>query len=106
MQTEYKNRTRGIKMREVLNEIIEAIKTLNHRDFLDYLAIVAPLILSFVAIFISVYTIRKQTKIDLFEKRYETIQIFSFLLEGSKLHYQKKYRQKTYGKWVCTITNQ
>ena len=94
MQTEYKNRTRGIKMREVLNEIIEAIKTLNHRDFLDYLAIVAPLVLSFVAIFISVYTIRKQTKIDLFEKRYETIQIFSFLLEGSKTALSKEIQAK------------
>jgi hypothetical protein len=54
------------------------------RDFWDYAAIIAPFVLSVVAIFISIYTIRKQTKSDLFEKRYSIIYTLGFLIQGSE----------------------
>jgi hypothetical protein len=43
---------------------------MNQRDVWDFVAIIAPLLLSVVAVYISVRTTKKQNKIALFEKRY------------------------------------
>ena len=48
---------------KLIDERIELILQLFERDFWDYAAIIAPFVLSVVAIFISIYTIRKQTKL-------------------------------------------
>lgn len=57
-------------MREVLQEISNILNEMNQRDLWDYAAIIVPLTLSIVAIFISIHTTIKQNKIAMFEKRY------------------------------------
>lgn len=81
-------------MNDILKEIIEAIKMINHRDLWDYIAIIAPIALSVVAVSISVYAIIKQTKLDLFEKRYTAINVLSFLVEGTKTMLSEKIQEK------------
>ena len=69
---------------KLIDERIRLFLQLFERDFWDYAAIIAPFVLSVVAIFISIYTIRKQTKSDLFEKRYSIIYTLGFLIQGSE----------------------
>lgn len=69
-------------MDEILQELVEIVKTLNQRDFWDYAAIIAPLILSVVAIVISIYSIHEQNKIALFDKRYKANDILVFLMSA------------------------
>ena len=81
-------------MNDILKEIIETIKMINHRDLWDYVAIIAPIVLSVIAVSISVYAIIKQTKLDLFEKRYTIINVLGFLVEGTKAMLSEKIQEK------------
>lgn len=63
-----------------METLINAIQALKQRDAWDYVAMVTPLILSSVAIWISIHTTRKQNKIALFESRFSVFHIFCFLL--------------------------
>lgn len=54
------------------------------RDFWDYAAIIAPLVLSVIAIAISIYSIQKQNKISLFDKRYRACDSLFFLMSVVK----------------------
>jgi len=90
-------------MNEIIKELIDVIKEMNQRDLWDYVAIIAPILLSVVAIFISIYTVRKQTKTDLFEKRYAIIYILGFLLEGTKTVLSEKIQAKDF--WAMGMYN-
>lgn len=63
-----------------MEELIEVIHQANQRDFWDYTAIVAPFLLSVVAIAISIYSVKKQNNLSLFEKRYRMSYILGFLV--------------------------
>lgn len=66
--------------------LAEAIYSLGQRDFWDYLAVAAPLVLSAVAIGISIATAKKQNQIALFEIRHKVLYtINSFLLFGESI---------------------
>lgn len=51
------------------DELIAAIGTLSEKSTFDYLIAIGPIVLSLIAIFISIYTTVKQNKIALLEKR-------------------------------------
>lgn len=53
-----------------MEEIVEAIEELAEKSIIDYLVIIVPIMLSVVAIGISIATAKKQNKIALFERRY------------------------------------
>lgn len=53
-----------------MSELINAIKSLNSRDWFDYFSAFLPLVLSIVAIIIAIDTSKRQNKATLFEKRY------------------------------------
>lgn len=63
-----------------MEQLIEAIYSLGKRDWFDYLSIAAPLILSVIAIWISVSTARKQNKIALFDIKCEALHVISLIL--------------------------
>ena len=71
-------------MKELLAELIIAVQSLQQRDLWDYFAIIAPLVLSVVAVWISISTAKKQNKIALFEMRYKTVSVLCFLLPVAK----------------------
>ena len=54
-------------------QVAAAVRTLGTRDWFDYLSVLAPLVLSAVAIWISISTARKQNRIALFNMRYDAI---------------------------------
>lgn len=56
-----------------MNELINAIEELGRKDFLDIAVAFSPIILSVIAIVISIYVARKQNKIAMFNIRYEAI---------------------------------
>lgn len=56
-----------------MKELIEAVYSLGQKDIFDYLLATAPIILSLIAIIISIYSVKKQNAIALFEKRYKII---------------------------------
>ena len=53
--------------------VIEAIYALGVRDWFDYVAVIAPIGLSVVAIWISLYTVHTQNRIALFEINYSAL---------------------------------
>ena len=53
-----------------MEEVVKAIEKLAEKSIIDYLVIIVPMILSVVAIGISIATAKKQNKIALFERRY------------------------------------
>lgn len=70
-----------------MQDLVNAIHDLAVHDWVDYCAVFAPLILSAVAVLISIHTARKQNKIALFEKRYEcysSIKKFTSFADGIK----------------------
>lgn len=71
-------------MEELLSELIANVQLSQQRDLWDYIAIIAPLVLSVVAVWISIGTAKKQNKIALFEMRYRVVSILSFLLPVAK----------------------
>ena len=56
-----------------MNELIQKWTSLPLEDKVDYFIIIIPIVLSVVAIYISVATARKQNRIALFDKRYVAI---------------------------------
>lgn len=54
-------------------QVAAAVRALGTRDVFDYIAMFAPLVLSVVAIGISISTARKQNQIALFNMRYDAI---------------------------------
>lgn len=67
---------------KLINEIFQPIF---ERDFWDYASIIAPFVVSCVAVFISLYSLHKQNKIALFDKRYKAFNILSFLMETARV---------------------
>ena len=53
--------------------LVEAIEKLAEKDLIDYLLVIVPIVVSVVAIYISIATARKQNKIALFERRYNCL---------------------------------
>ena len=51
--------------------LIEAIRQLSEKSILDYVIAIAPVVLSVVAVIISLCIASRQNRIDLFEKRFE-----------------------------------
>jgi len=56
-----------------MNDLIQKWMGVPLQDMVDFLIILSPIILSAVAIYISIATARKQNRISLFEKRYIVI---------------------------------
>ena len=56
-----------------MKEIVTAIEKLAEKDIVDYLLIIAPILISIVAIIISIATSCKQNKIALYEQRYRCL---------------------------------
>ena len=75
---------RGVAMEETLKEIVKAIEKLSEKDIIDYLLVIVPILVSIVAIFISIATARKQNKIALFERRYNCFFQIKTVLAFSK----------------------
>lgn len=71
---------RGAYMKKILSELIEVIELANTKTLWDYLIVSVPIIISVIAIFVSVGTAKRQNRIALFEKRYEVISLLGFLL--------------------------
>lgn len=59
-----------------MQDLVNAIQALGVHDWVDYLAVFAPLVLSAVAIGISISTEKKQNRIALFNKRLTIINDF------------------------------
>ena len=61
-------------MNEVkIQELIEAIEKLSQKGWVDYLIVIVPIMLSVIAVFISISTARKQNSIALFDMRYKAL---------------------------------
>ena len=56
---------------EIYRDLIEAVRQLSEKSVLDYVIAIAPIVLSIVAVIISLSIAYRQKKIDLFEKRFE-----------------------------------
>ena len=56
-----------------MENIVKAIEKLAAKDIIDYLLVIVPIVVSVVAIVISIATARKQNKIALFERRYNCL---------------------------------
>ena len=66
--------------------IIQAIEKLSEKSVIDYLLVAVPIIISVLAIIISVKTTRKQNRIALFELRYNCLfQIQTILSFGEAI---------------------
>lgn len=53
--------------------VIQAIEKLSQKNIIDYLLIIVPIIISLVAIFISIATAKRQNNIAMFELRYKAL---------------------------------
>lgn len=89
-------------MEELLTELITTVQCLQQRDLWDYFAIVAPLVLSVVAVWISISTAKKQNKIALFEMRYKVVSVLCFLLPVAKEVVDPKEKEIDY--WTILAT--
>lgn len=67
------------------DELIAVISALSEKSFFDYLISIGPIVLSIVAIFISIYTTAKQNKIALFDKRCYVLEIIKRIILFSEL---------------------
>ena len=63
-----------------MDQLVEAIYSLGKHDWFDCLAVTAPIILSVVAIWISISTARKQNRIALFDIKCEALHVISLIL--------------------------
>ncbi len=66
-------------MEEKMNEIIGLINEMSKLNSYDYLITILPIVVSIVAIGITIYNACKQNKIQMFEKRYEVVNAISFV---------------------------
>lgn len=67
------------------DNLIMAINALTKKDTFDILIAVGPFALSFIALGISIYTVWKQNRIALFDKRYHIFEIIRHIILFSKL---------------------
>lgn len=67
-----------------MEELVKAIEKLAEKDLIDYLLVIVPILVSIVAIFISIATAKKQNKIALFERRYNCLFQIKTVLAFSK----------------------
>lgn len=67
-------------MNETMKQLAEAVVALNSRTWVDYLLVIMPVIISVIAIVISIITANQQNKIALFEKRFECVSLLSFIM--------------------------
>lgn len=63
-----------------MEDIVVAIQQLSQKTCLDYLQVWVPILLSLVAVTISICTARKQNRIALFEKRISVLSIAEMLI--------------------------
>ena len=70
-----------------MDELISAIEKLSQKDWVDYLLIIIPILVSLVAIVISVATARKQNRIALFKMRYGALMQIKTILRFEKETY-------------------
>lgn len=62
-----------LKGKVCVEELIKVIQALEQRDWIDIVAIFSPIILSVVAIIISIQTTKKQNAIAMFDKKYNVV---------------------------------
>ena len=69
-----------------MEDVVKAIEQLAEKDIVDYLLIIVPIVVSIVAIVISIATAKKQNKIALFERRFRCVsQIQMIVAFGSSI---------------------
>lgn len=68
-----------------MEDVVKAIEKLSEKDIIDYLLVIVPIVVSIVAIFISIATARKQNKIALFELRYKALITIKAILRFDSL---------------------
>jgi len=56
-----------------MEDIVNAIEKLAEKNWVDYFLIIVPIVISIIAIGITVYTARKQNRIALFQLRYKAL---------------------------------
>ena len=64
-----------------MDELIQAIEKISQKDWVDYLIIIVPIMLSVIAVWISLATASKQNKIALFDMRYKALKHFQKIIE-------------------------
>ncbi len=69
-----------------MGELIQAINNLSQTSWLDICAVVAPIILSVVAIIISINTARKQNKIALYQERIKYLDELKFFISKIEIN--------------------
>lgn len=67
-----------------MESLVTAINNLGQRAWIDYIAIFSPIVLSVVAVWVSMATARKQNKIELFEKRYKVYTLLMTIIQIQK----------------------
>lgn len=77
-----------------MEELVSAIEKLAEKSTFDYIIIIAPILLSIIAIGISIFTAHRQNKIALFEKRYEVISEVKSILAFAKTVSDYKDKRK------------
>lgn len=65
---------------DTCDELITAICALSEKSVFDYLIAIGPIVLSLIAIFISICTTAKQNRIALFEKRFCVLEIIKRII--------------------------
>ena len=74
-----------------MDDRVKAIEKLADKDIVDYLLVIVPIVVSIVAIYISIATARKQNKIALFERRYNCLFQIKTVLAFSKTGSLERY---------------
>lgn len=64
---------------KAIQELVEVVQVASKQTWIDYCMVWVPIVLSIIAIGISVYTIQSQNRLSLFDKRYEVLYILGFL---------------------------
>lgn len=68
-----------------MQELIEAVRMASQSSPWEIALVIAPIIISVLALFISLYIAHRQNKIALFEKRYRVVYLVKKTIEFSKL---------------------
>lgn len=77
-------------------DLINAIRQLSEKSILDYIIAIAPIVLSVVAVIISLYIASRQNRIDLFEKKFEIYAEIQRCLAFQRLLVDAHSPQKAY----------
>ena len=70
-----------------MESIVNAIEKISEKSVVDYLLIIVPIVISLVAVFISVFLARRQNKIAMFEIRYRALATIKRLLNFNVVFY-------------------